>query len=77
MINYIMKKKSSEELTKLLKIMALDKKYRNNINYIRKKRAVYYFKWAAKKNKIKIKAKSKFSTLIAVAALLKLNQSTK
>ena len=72
-----MKKKSSEELTKLLKIMALDKKYRANINYIRKKRAVYYFKWAAKKNNIKIEDKSKFSTLIAVAALLKLSQSTK
>lgn len=66
-----MKKKSSAALTQLLRTMAMDKKYTANINYLQLRRAVGHFKLAARKKNMKIK--DKFSTLVAVAALLKLN----
>ena len=71
MLNNVMKHKSPVALTQLLRTMAMDKKYRVNINYIRMRRAVGYFKLAARKKNMKIK--DKFSTLVAVASLLKLN----
>ena len=67
----------TQQLTTLLKLMSQEKKYRANINVIRRYRAVHAFKWMAKKKKITVKDKSKFGSLLLVAAVLKDAQSTK
>ena len=76
MIEKMKEKRSAKGLTKLLKLMSQEKKYRANIHYIRNKRAVYAFKRRAKKKNITVKDKSKFGSLLLVAAVLKDAQST-
>ena len=71
MAKKITKKNCITQLTKLLKFMAQEKQYRENINYIRKLRAAFYFRLAVKRKKIQVKDKSKFGTLVLVAAVLK------
>lgn len=71
MVKNIYKSKSSHALTNLLRLMAQDKKYRANINYIRKKRAAAAFLLTAKRKNITVKEKSKFGSLLLVAAVLK------
>ena len=77
MLNNMKKEKSTRGLTDLLKLMSQDKKYRDNINYIRRVRAVRAFLWMAKKKNITVKDKSKFGSLVLVAAVLKQTQSAK
>lgn len=77
MIKKMKKGKSTEQLSKLLKLMSQEKKYRANINYIRRYRAIHAFQWMAKKKNITVKDKSKFGSLLLVAAVLKDAQSTK
>lgn len=76
MIKKMKRGTSTQQLTNLLKLMSQEKKYRGNINTIRRYRAVHAFKWMAKKKKITVKDKSKFGSLLLVAAVLKNAQST-
>ena len=77
MIKKMKKGTCTQQLTTLLKLMSQEKKYRANINAIRRYRAVHAFKWMAKKKNITVKDKSKFGSLLLVAAVLKDAQSTK